>query len=460
MDQTDPLGQPPADGQAPAPPSPAPTAPPPPPPAPTAPGPPPAQPPPSTTPYPGFGPGQAAPYWTPPAGPGGYGQGPYVNPYGSPYGAPPPAPEPPKPEGFSHRVLPWAKGLLAAAVLVVVVFLVANALGAFRSSTTTVPSGTDASLRTAATTPPTGTAPSLDVRSVLRAVEPGVVNISTSASGTFGGTTQGEGSGMILDTQGHVLTNAHAVSGSTTVSVQVFGQATIYQAKVLGTDTADDVAVLQIQKPGTLTPVPLGKSSGLQVGDPVVAIGNALGLAPGGPSVTSGIISALNRSLNTGGERLTGLLQTDAPINPGNSGGPLIDASGQVIGMNTAVSNDGQNIGFAIPIDRVTPLIEGLKKGSVTTTGRGFLGVQITAAANGGAQITAITPNSPAASAGLQVGDIIVTVNNQPVATSADAADAIGSVSPGSKVSIEYQRGSSTKTITVTLATTPATATG
>ena len=339
--------------------------------------------------------------------------------------------------------------------LVVVVFIVAYALGAFRENGTTVPLGTDASLRTAATTPPTGVAPTLDIRSVLRAVEPGVVMISTSVSGNLGGATQGEGTGMVLDTQGNILTNAHVVSGSTTASVQVYGQSTLYQARVLGTDTADDVAVLKIQNPGPLTPVKLGTSSGLQVGDPVVAIGNALGLAPGGPSVSSGIVSALNRSLQTSGERLSSLIQTDAAINPGNSGGPLADAQGQVIGMNTAVSNNGQGIAFAIPIDRITPLIDGLKKGTVTTTGRGFLGVQITAAPNGGAEITSVTPNSPASSAGLKVGDIIVAVNGQAVATNADAADAIGSLSPGSKVTLKYQRGSTANTVTVTLGAFP-----
>ncbi|TMK48384.1 MAG: PDZ domain-containing protein [Actinobacteria bacterium] len=433
--------------------------------------PPPAYGPPPGPSYGGYGPGQT-PYWTPPAGPEGqpgtgapygspYGTAPYGTPlYGAPpYGGPPPVgPKPPK--RFSQRLLPWSKGLLAAAALLVAVFVVANALGAFRDTTTTLPSGTGASLRTAATTPPTGTAPSLDTRSVLRAVEPGVVMISTSASGTFGGTTQGEGSGMVLDTQGNVITNAHVVSGSTTVSVQVFGQSTVYQAKVLGTDAADDIAVIQIQNPGPLTPVKIGKSSGLQVGDPVVAVGNALGLAPGGPSVTTGIISGLNRSLQTSGERLAGLIQTDAAINPGNSGGPLADASGQVIGMNTAVSNNGEGVAFAIPIDRITPLIDSLKKGTVTTTGRGFLGVQITAAQAGGAQITAVTPNSPAAGAGLKAGDVIVAIDDQPVATNADAADTIGSLSPGTKVRIKYQRGSSTNTVPVTLAATPASATG
>ena len=355
---------------------------------------------------------------------------------------------------------PWARGLVAAALAIVVVFVVADVMGAFKTSTAKVPPGTDASLRTAATTPPSGTAPSLDIRSVLRAVEPGVVNINTSATGNFGGTTEGEGTGMVLDTQGNVLTNAHVVNGSTTVSVQIFGQSTVYQAKVLGTDAGDDIALIQIQNPGQLTPVPLGSSPGLQVGDPVVAIGNALGLSPGGPSVTSGIISALNRSLNTGSERLSGLIQTDAPINPGNSGGPLVDGGGKVVGMNTAISNDGQNIGFAIPIDKITPLIDSLKKGSVTPAARGFLGVQIQPAQSGGAEITAVNPGTPAATAGLQVHDIIVAVDNQPVATSADAADLIGSHPPGAKVTIKYQRGSTTQTVTVTLAPPPANATG
>jgi putative serine protease PepD len=225
---------------------------------------------------------------------------------------------------------------------------------------------------------------------------------------------------------------------------------------VLAADTADDVAVIRIQRPGPLTPAPLGRSGGLQVGDPVVAIGNALGLSPGGPSVTTGIISGLNRSLSTNGQRLTNLLQTDAAISPGNSGGPLADASGRVIGMNTAVSNDGQNIGFAIPIDRITPLIDSLKQGRVPASSQGFLGVNIQNAPSGGAQVVAVTPGSPAAGAGLRVGDVITAVNGQAVATSAEAADAVSSNPPGSKATIRFQRGGSTRTATVTLANRPA----
>src|SRR5437879_5019085 len=124
----------------------------------------------------------------------------------------------------------------------------------------------------------TGTASALDIRAVLRAVEPGVVVITDFSGGSTGDTqASGQGTGMVLDTQGDVLTNAHVVTGATTLSVQVFGQPSIYQAKVLGVDTADDVAVIQIQNPRKLTPIPLGSSAGAQIGDPVVAIANALG---------------------------------------------------------------------------------------------------------------------------------------------------------------------------------------
>ena len=301
-------------------------------------------------------------------------------------------------------------------------------------------------------TSPTGTASALDIRAVLRAVEPGVVVITDFTPGSTGDTqASGQGTGMVLDTQGDVLTNAHVVADAKTLSVQVFGQASISQAKVLGVDTADDVALIQIQNPGKLTPIPLGSSAGVQIGDPVVAVGNALGLAPGGPTVTSGIISGLGRSLSTNTERLTGLLQTDAALNPGNSGGPLADASGKVIGMNTAVSTDGQGVGFAIPIDKITPLVDQLKKGNTAARPQGFLGVSLSTATSGGAQITAVSAGTPAAAAGLAVGDVITSIDGQAITSSGDAADYITSQTPGTKVTIRYQRGGTTQTATATL---------
>lgn len=318
---------------------------------------------------------------------------------------------------------------------------------------------------TARTAPPSGKAPTLDLRAVLRAVEPGVVDITDfgpGSGGTSTGPATGQGTGMVLDSAGHVLTNAHVVSGATTVSVKVTGQGRLYRAKVLGVDRTDDVAVVQIQNPGQLTPVTLGHSSSVQVGDPVVAIGNALGLAPGGPSVTTGIISALGRSLTTdngsgGTESLSDLIQTDAPINPGNSGGPLVDAQGQVIAMNTAISTSGQNIGFAIPIDRITPLIGPLEQGTVPPSIQGFLGVSLRTPTSGsGAQIVTVLAGSPAAAAGLQVGDVITSVNGQTVATGPEAAGDIQVLTAGTQITLTITRAGAAHTIKATLGSKPA----
>ena len=310
--------------------------------------------------------------------------------------------------------------------------------------------------------PPAGAAPSLDIRAVLRHVEPGVVDITDfgQAPSASGARLTGEGSGMILDAQGTVLTNAHVVNGASTLGVQPFGQSTVYTARVLGVDPIDDVALIQIQDPTGLTPVALGSTAGVQVGDPVVAVGNALGLAPGGPTVTDGIISAIHRALSTdtgtgvGSEHLTGLIQTDAPINPGNSGGPLVDAAGTVIGMSTAVSTNGQNIGFAIPIDRITPLLTSLRTGAKAPSTQGFLGVNLGPATGGGpgGQITTVVAGSPAAGAGLRVGDVITAVDGAPVGDNASAADAISANPAGSTVTLKYQRGGVSNTVTVTLA--------
>lgn len=377
-----------------------------------------------------------------------------------------------------RRWMPWAAGVLAAMVIgaaglaygsnhggTVVRAAPASSTGAAAALAENAASGRDVTgTSSGGITPPAGKAPTLDLRAVLRAVEPGVVDITDFGPGnaTAGpGQATGEGTGMVLDTAGHVLTNAHVVSGATTVSVKVLGQGTLYRATVLGVDRTDDVAVIQIQHPRSLTPVHLGHSSSVQVGDPVVAIGNALGLSPGGPSVTSGIISALGRSLTTdngagGTESLTDLVQTDAPINPGNSGGPLVDAQGQVIAMNTAISTSAQNIGFAIPVDRITPLIGPLENGTVPPSIQGFLGVSLqTPTGRSGAQIKTVEAGSPAAAAGLQVGDIITAVDGQAVATSPEAAGDIQVLTAGTRVTLTIIRGGATQTVTATLGSKP-----
>jgi S1-C subfamily serine protease len=292
---------------------------------------------------------------------------------------------------------------------------------------------------------------------------------------------------MILTPDGEVLTNNHVIAGATSLTVTLFGQTNQLPAHVLGTDPGDDLALVQIDGASHLPTVTLGNSSQTQVGDTVLAIGNALALA-GGPSVTEGIVSAENRSLtaeNDDGqtENLTGLLQTDAAINPGNSGGPLVDSEAQVIGMNTAVASNTtgnaptQNIGFAITVDSVKPLLAKLRVGG--TGGAGTTSPQLTPAANtayigvtvsaitpnlqqedgltpsSGALITSVQPGSPASTAGLQADDVIVRFNAMPIASPDALTAAIHPLKPGDRVTLGIYRGTRKKTVVVTLGARP-----
>ena len=233
------------------------------------------------------------------------------------------------------------------------------------------------------------------------------------------------------------------------------------------------MALLKINGATNLPTVTFGSSAKTQVGDAVVAIGNALGLAAGTPTVTQGIVSALGRSVTAGGtgttaENLQNLIQTDAAINPGNSGGPLIDTDGQVIGMNTAVagtSNDGtsaQNIGFAIPIATVESLIPELQKGGPASNSGGYLGVDITTLTpalrqqygftpTAGAVILNVIAGSPAGKAGLQQGDVIVDIDGTPITSSQGLQNLIEKDKAGQSVQITYYVGDNKRTTSVTL---------
>ncbi len=210
-----------------------------------------------------------------------------------------------------------------------------------------------------------------DVQSILASVLPAVVSIDTSSFrgvGDLGAYVQGAGTGMIIEPSGVILTNNHVIEGAQTVTVTLYGQVRQFRAKIIGTDALKDIALVQVEGAGhSLPTVRFGNSNSAQQGDGVLAIGNALALA-GGPTVTEGIVSALNRSLtattdNGATESLTGLIQTDAPINPGNSGGPLVNSSGQVVAMNTAVATSSQgnapaqNVGFAIAVDEIRGIV-------------------------------------------------------------------------------------------------------
>jgi S1-C subfamily serine protease len=256
--------------------------------------------------------------------------------------------------------------------------------------------------------------------------------------------------------------------------VTEYGQTKALATSLIGYDESKDVALLKIDNGSGLPSVTFGNSSKAVVGDAVVAIGNALGLAAGTPTVTQGIVSALGRSVTAGGlgsstETLQNMIQTDAAINPGNSGGPLIDTSGQVIGMNTAVagtSGDGttsQNIGFAIPIAQVESLLPGLQKGGQTGTGRGgYLGVDITTLTPAlrqqygftptqGAVILSVVPGSPADKAGLVQGDVIVTIDGKAITSAEDLQKAVQAGKPGQTITITYYVGNSKRTANVTL---------
>ncbi len=328
-----------------------------------------------------------------------------------------------------------------------------------------------------------------DVQEVLAKVEPAVVSIdSESGDGSVGGDfVQAAGSGMILTPSGEVLTNNHVIAGATTVTVTLFGQTNALPAHVVGTDPGEDLALLQIDHASGLPTVTFGDSGQAQVGDSVLAIGNALALA-GGPTVTEGIISAENRSLtaeNDSGqtENLTGLIQTDAAINPGNSGGPLVNAQAQVVGMNTAVASSTtgnaptQNIGFAITVNSVKPRLAELRMGG--TGGSGSAGGQATPAANtayigvtvgvvtpslkqqydltpsSGALITSVEPGSPAQQAALQVGDVIVELDQTTIESPEDLTAAIHPLAPGDHVTLGVYQGRDRIDVGVTLGTRP-----
>ncbi len=316
------------------------------------------------------------------------------------------------------------------------------------------------------------------VADVFKKVSPSTVAITTqmqaprrSLLGTAS-VEEGAGSGIIISADGYVMTNKHVVpDGTTTVSVVLADGTTYSNVNVVGRDPLNDIAFLKIGGVKNLPAVELGDSDAAQVGQQVVAIGNALGQFRN--SVTSGIISGKGRPIQAsdGGagssEQLENLLQTDAAINPGNSGGPLVTLDGKVVGMNTAVSQDGQAIGFAIPINDAKSLIASiLKQGKLA---RPYLGVryvsldpdtatQLHLTQTQGAYIAlgtttnpAIIPGSPAAKAGLQVGDVISKVNSVTVDDTHSLASALSQFSPGDTVSLTIIRSGKTQTVKVTL---------
>ena len=324
------------------------------------------------------------------------------------------------------------------------------------------PTGGGEAEQTDARTPITTAAGGVDVGGVLSAVEPSVVSIETRSALLDG--QAGAGTGIVLTADGLVLTNAHVISGLNEIQVGLFGGERA-PARLVGSFPESDIALIQIEGESDLVPAELGSSAGLQVGEEVIAIGNALNLG-GRPTVTRGIVSALDRSLSAQGITLSNLIQTDAAINPGNSGGPLVNAAGQVVGVNTAIIGDAQNIGFSIEIDGVKPLIEEIRAGGGDVRGdQAFLGVNTTDVAgetaavrdefgialDEGAFVQSLVPGSAADEAGLEPGDVITAVNGEATPDSASVGATIRRLAPGDEVTITVVRGGEERDLTATL---------
>jgi S1-C subfamily serine protease len=297
-----------------------------------------------------------------------------------------------------------------------------------------------------------------------------------------GGTATG--SGILIDTEGHVLTNNHVVEGASKVEVKLGASDTTYTAEVVGADPATDIALLQVHAPaGDLHPLALGDSSKVEVGEPVVAIGNPFGLDR---TVTSGIVSAIQRQIQApNGFSISHVIQTDAAINPGNSGGPLIDREGKVIGINSQIQTGGSGdgnvgIGFAVPIDTAREVVKQIEEhGEVKHAYLGISGGSITPdlakalklPESEGVLVDEVVKGGPADEAGLKGGDtsatiegasfrlggdVITEVNGKKIHGMEDVINAVNAAEPGEKMVLTVDRGGKTKTITVTLGVRPA----
>lgn len=302
-----------------------------------------------------------------------------------------------------------------------------------------------------------------DVSELVKDVRPGVVTVTRTeiSIGMFGGASEmqsGTGTGIVFDEAGLILTNFHVIADAERVFV-IAEDGAPRPARVIGGFAGTDLAILEVDDMTGLKPLALGSSDAAEVGDPVIAIGNALGLDETQPTVSVGIVSAKGRSLPTNtGVQLEGLLQTDAAINSGNSGGPLLNAQGEVIGVNTAIIASAQNIGFSIPIEQASDLIDSIRSGS----GRPFIGINFLPnsadladrfglATADGIIVYGVLPTSPADLAGLQLGDVVVEIDGVAIGPDQDFAELISGFEIGSDHEVVLVRGGQVFSTTVTI---------
>jgi S1-C subfamily serine protease len=430
-------------------------------------------------------------------GPGGYGPGYGPGGYGPGYGPGGPGGSGEGPHGPAKRSR-RRRLAVTAAVAAVGLAVGAGGLSAFEATS----GGTTAASTTA-----------LSTSQIASRTDPGLVDIVSTLGYQNAGAA---GTGQVLTSSGEVLTNNHVINGATSIKATDIGNGRTYTAKVVGYDTTDDIAVLQLQNASGLTTVSLGNSSQATTGQNVVALGNAGGKG-GTPSVATGTVTALNQSITAGDEgsgsteNLTGMIETNANIQPGDSGGPLVNADGQVIGIDTAAStssetpssgtpssgqspsgsssssssSQSETQAFAIPIDRALTLASQIEASDASSTvhigATGFLGVEVASPDSssgsfggssgsfgggsipGGEQTTSgvtvegTLSGSPAAQAGLSQGDVIDSVGGQTVSSSSSIESVLEQDHPGDKVSIGWtDQSGQTHTTTVTLANGPA----
>ena len=290
------------------------------------------------------------------------------------------------------------------------------------------------------------------IAQVANAMADSVVTISSSIDD---GMSSGEatGTGVVLTADGEILTNSHVVADATEVHVRFAGETEPRLAKVLASDPGNDLALLKIEATD-LKPAVFAQPGTIRIGDGVIAIGYALDL-DGGPTVTSGIVSAMKRTIITESGALNGLIQTDAAISSGNSGGPLVNFRGEVVGINTAVARSdansaANNVGFSIAVDEIMPVLKQLRSQALgQAREEGFLGVGLAERTDGGqgAIISSVQPNSPASLAGIRENDIVLSVDGEPIDGQAGLVAAIRDASPGQTVEIELLRDGKRMTV-------------
>lgn len=304
------------------------------------------------------------------------------------------------------------------------------------------------------------------VEQVVNQVRPAVASLTVQVeqSGTFGSPEQreGAGSGFVINSDGFLLTNNHVVEGASEITV-VLPDHGRFDGSVVGRSPEQDLAMIQVDVDEELPVIPLGNLDDIRVGQSVVAIGNALGL-PGGPTVTTGVVSALGRTLEPqpGQQPMEDLVQTDAAINPGNSGGPLVNLDGELVGINTAGIQGAEGIGFAVSTESAERFINqvveqepqpfiGISGADVTPTIAEQYGLPI----DRGVLILQVTPNSPAAEVDIQPGDILVAIDGTEIETSQDLQSQLDEYEPGDDVTLLLNREGSEVEVSLTLGESP-----